>query len=132
MLNKVILIGRLTREPRLEYTPKGLAVCALTMAVQRDYTNSAGEKEVDFIDITTFQHIAEICANYLQKGQLIAVEGSLRVNNWQDSNGKKRKSINVVAENVKFLDNPKRKNQQEQGNGYKDGHDGWDELGKEV
>ena len=103
MLNRVILIGRLTRDPELKYTPNGTAVASFTLAVDRFRTNAQGEKEVDFINIVVWQKQAENCANYLGKGSLVAVEGRIIVRSYEDKEGKKRWVTEVVAEAVRFL-----------------------------
>ncbi|MCK8817550.1 single-stranded DNA-binding protein [Natroniella sulfidigena] len=106
MLNKVILIGRLTRDPELRYTSQGTAVCNFALAVERDYKNSNGERDVDFIDVTVWRKQAETCANHLGKGRLVAVEGRMQIDTWKDDNGTNRKSPKVVARDVSFLDWP--------------------------
>ncbi|MCL5781073.1 MAG: single-stranded DNA-binding protein [Firmicutes bacterium] len=117
MLNKVILIGRLTRDPELRYTTNGIAVAKLTLAVDRPQFNRDKEKETDFIDIVVWQKQAESCANNLGKGRLIAVEGRLQIRSYDDSQGIRRKAAEVVAETIKFLDWPKdRENQGGGGN----------------
>ncbi|MCL6447232.1 MAG: single-stranded DNA-binding protein [Armatimonadetes bacterium] len=107
MLNRVILIGRLAREPELRYTPNGTAVTRLVIAVDRPFTNRQGEREADFIDIVVWQKQAETCANYLGKGRLVAVEGRLQIRSYDDSQGIRRRVAEVVADNVRFLDRPK-------------------------
>ncbi len=107
MLNRVILIGRLAREPELRYTPGGTAVTRLVLAVDRPFVNRQGEREADFIDVVVWQKQAETCANYLGKGRLVAVEGRLQVRSYDDSQGIRRRVVEVVAENVRFLDRPK-------------------------
>jgi single-strand DNA-binding protein len=104
MLNKVILIGRLTADPNLRYTQSGNAVANFTLAVDRPYTSQGGEKEVDFIDIVTWRKLAEIVANNLEKGRLVAVEGRLQIRSYDDQNGVRRKAAEIVADQVKFLD----------------------------
>jgi single-strand DNA-binding protein len=106
MLNKIILIGRLTRDPELRYTPSGTPVAKFTLAVDRR-ANKQGEKEADFIDIVTWQKTAETCANYLGKGRLVAVEGRLQIRSYEDGQGLRRKAAEVVAETVRFLDRAK-------------------------
>jgi len=106
MLNKVILIGRLTKEPDLRYTPSGTAVAKFTLAVDRRQSKDR-EKETDFIDIVVWQKQAENCANYLGKGRLVAVDGRLQVRSYEDNQGIRRKAAEVVAENVRFLDRAK-------------------------
>ncbi len=107
MLNRVVLIGRLAREPELRYTPNGTAVTRLVVAVDRPFTNRQGEREADFIDVVVWQKQAETCANYLGKGRLIAVEGRLQIRSYDDSQGIRRRVAEVVADNVRFLDRPK-------------------------
>jgi single-strand DNA-binding protein len=104
MLNRVILIGRLTRDPELRYTPNGVAVASFTLAVNRNYLNQQGEREADFIPIVVWQKQAENCANYLGKGSLVAVDGRLRVRTYDTKEGQRRWVTEVVAENVRFLD----------------------------
>ena len=104
MLNRVILIGRLARDPELRYTPAGNAVASFAVAVDRPFNGQAGEKEVDFINIVTWNKLAETCANYLKKGRLAAVEGRLQVRNYDNNEGRKVYVTEVVAENVRFLD----------------------------
>lgn len=105
MLNKVILIGRLTRDPEPRYTTSGIAVTKFAMAVDRGFKNKeTGEKEVDFIDVVTWQKLAETCAQYLKKGYLTAVEGRLQIRSYDDKKGIRRKAAEVVANNVRFLD----------------------------
>ncbi|AZR74272.1 single-stranded DNA-binding protein [Anoxybacter fermentans] len=107
MLNRVILIGRLTRDPELRYTTSGIAVATFALAVERPFTNQSGERDVDFIDIVIWRKLAETCANHLGKGRLVAVEGRLQTRSYDDSNGIRRKAVEVVADSVRFLDWPK-------------------------
>ncbi|GBF32492.1 single-stranded DNA-binding protein [Desulfocucumis palustris] len=111
MFNRIILIGRLTREPELRYTPSGTPVAKFTLAVDRR-AGRQGEREADFIDIVTWQKTAEVCANYLGKGRLVAVEGRLQIRSYEDNQGIRRKAAEVVAETVKFLDRAKEAQQQ--------------------
>ncbi len=103
MLNRVILIGRLTRDPELRYTPNGIAVTTFTLAVDRRYTNQQGDRETDFIRIVTWRQLAEACANYLKKGRLTAVEGSLQLRTYENNEGRRVAVAEVVAENVRFI-----------------------------
>ena len=103
-MNKVILIGRLTRDPELRHTQNGTPVANFTLAIDRSFTNQGGEKETDFIDIVTWRKLAEIVANNLEKGRLVAVEGRLQIRSYDDQNGVRRKAAEVVADQVKFLD----------------------------
>ena len=104
MLNRVILIGRLTRDPELRYTPTGIAVTQFTLAVDRPFTNSQGEREADFIPIVTWRQLAETCANYLRKGRLTAVEGRIQVRSYDNNEGRRVYVTEVVADNVRFLE----------------------------
>lgn len=109
MLNRVILIGRLTRDPELRYTTNGIAMANFTLAVDRPFTNQQGEREADFIRIATWRKLAEVCAQNLGKGRLVAVDGRLQVRSYEDQNGVKRQIAEVVADTVRFLDWPKDK-----------------------
>ena len=102
MLNRVVLIGRLVKDPELRYTQNSTAVTSFTLAVDRAY-KSNGEKETDFIDVVVWRQAAESCANYLSKGKLAAVEGRIAVDKYTGNDGKDRKTYRVVAENVRFL-----------------------------
>jgi single-strand DNA-binding protein len=104
--NKIILMGNLTRDPELRYTPKGTAVAKLGMAVNRVWTNEAGEKkeEVTFVDVDVFGRTAENCGQYLKKGRPVLVEGRLKLDQWEDKQtGQKKSRLGVVAETVQFL-----------------------------
>jgi len=102
-LNKVILIGRLTRDPELRFTDSGAELCRFTLAVDRPYTKQSGEKEADFINIVAWRRLAEVCAKYLVKGRLAAVEGRLEIRTYTNREGEPRKATQVVADNVQFL-----------------------------
>ncbi len=104
MLNRIILIGRLTRDPELRYTPSGVATTTFTLAVDRNFTGQNGEREADFIPIVTWRQLAETCANYLRKGRLCAVEGRIQVRNYENNEGKRVYVTEVVADNVRFLE----------------------------
>ena len=110
MLNRVILIGRLTRDPELRYTPAGVAVTQFTLAVDRPFTSQGGEKEADFIPVVTWRQLAETCANYLRKGRLAAVEGRIQVRNYENNEGKRVYVTEVIADNVRFLESANRDN----------------------
>jgi single-strand DNA-binding protein len=115
LLNRVILIGRLTRDPELRYTPSGVAVTQFSLAVDRPFTNQQGEKEADFINIVTWRQLAETCANYLRKGRLTAVEGRMQTRNYENNEGKKVYVTEVVADNVRFLESNANANRTESG-----------------
>lgn len=109
MLNQVVLIGRLTKDPELKYTPgNGIAVATFTLACDRPFTNQQGEREADFIKIVTWRKQAENCSQYLVKGSLAAVTGRLQIRSYEDQEGKRKWISEVVADNVKFLDNKKK------------------------
>jgi len=107
VLNRVILIGRLVADPQLRYTQTGIAVTNFTLAVDRPFVGQSGERETDFIDIVTWRKQAEVCANHLTKGRLVAVEGRLQIRSYDDQNGIRRKAAEVVADQVRFLDRAK-------------------------
>lgn len=109
MLNRIILIGRLVRDPELRYTSNGTPVCNFRIAVDRNYTNRDGERDTDFIDIVTWRKLAENVAQHLGKGRLVGIDGRLQIRRSEKDN---RTYINpeVVAENVQFLDWPKDSN----------------------
>jgi single-strand DNA-binding protein len=105
-LNSVTLVGRLTRDPELRYTPQGVAVCDFTVATNRRYTKKDGEKveEVAFVDVTAWNRRAEVAAEYLKKGRQVALSGSLVQDRWEDqATGQKRSKLRVVAEHFQFL-----------------------------
>jgi single-strand DNA-binding protein len=108
MLNKVILIGRLATDPELRYTPSGVAVTSFRIAVDRPVArNEAGEKETDFIDVVAWRHSAEFAANYLNKGRLVAVDGRLQIRDWVAQDGTKRRTAEVIANDLRSLDRPR-------------------------
>ncbi len=104
-LNRVILIGNLTRDPELRFTPSGSPVAGFGLAVNRTYTNKQGEKveNVDFFNIVVWAKSAELCTEYLKKGRPVALEGRLQSRSWETEDGQKRSVVEVVAENVQFL-----------------------------
>ena len=104
MLNKIILMGRLTRDPELRRTPSGTPVTSFSLAVDRDFKSQNGEKETDFIDIVAWRSTAEFVSKYFTKGRMAVVEGRLQIRDWTDKDGGKRRSAEVVAENVYFGD----------------------------
>ena len=104
-LNKVLLIGNLTRDPELRYIPSGTAVANFGLAMNRVYTTQDGERKEDacFVDIVTWGKTAENCANYLTKGRPVFVEGRLQFRSWETEDGQKRSKLEVVAQRVQFL-----------------------------
>lgn len=120
MYNKAILIGRLTADPELRFTPSGIPVGKFTLAVNRNYNNKQGERDTDFIDIVAWRALAETCTNHLKKGFMVAVDGRLQIRSYDDNQGIRRKTAEVVAENVRFLDRGK-SSQYTQGEGKQPG-----------
>ena len=114
-LNKVFLVGNLTRDPERSYTPKGMAMTKFGMAVNHVYTTESGEKreEANFFDIVVWGKQAEAAAQYLNKGRPVLIEGRLRYESWQNDKGEKRSKISVVAERVQFLGSGQRAGGQE-------------------
>jgi single-strand DNA-binding protein len=107
--NRVILVGNLTRDPELRYTPKGMAIAKIGLAVNRNWTSETGEKkeEVTFVDVDIFGRTAENVAQYMKKGRPILIEGRLRLDQWDDKQtGQKRSKLGVVGEIVQFLGSP--------------------------
>ena len=105
MLNQIVLMGRLTRDPELRRTGTGVAVASFTLAVDRDFGGrDGGEKETDFIDIVAWRNTAEFVSRYFSKGRMAVVSGRLQIRNWTDKEGNKRRSAEVVADNVYFGD----------------------------
>lgn len=107
MLNSVILIGRLTKDPELRYSPSGVAVSTFTLAVDRRRKQDEGQ-QADFIPIVVFNKQAENCANYMAKGRLAAVEGRIQVRSYEDKGGQRRWRTEVIANTVTFLDKVKK------------------------
>jgi single-strand DNA-binding protein len=108
--NKVILLGNLTRDPEVRYTPKGTAVTDLGLAVNRTYTADNGEKreEVTFVDVTFWGRTAEVAGEYLKKGRPVFVEGRLQLDSWDDKqSGQKRTKLKVIGENMQMLGSPR-------------------------
>ena len=104
MLNKVFIMGRLTRDPELRRTQSGTAVTSFSLAVDRDFKSQGGEKETDFIDVVAWRSTAEFVAKYFTKGRMAVVEGRLQIREWKDKDGNNRRSAEVVADNIYFGD----------------------------
>ena len=102
MINSVVLMGRLTYEPELKTTTSGLSVIRFQMAVDRNYQSQGQERQADFIDVVAWRQTADFVSRYFHKGSMIAVEGSIQTNNFTDRDGNKRKSVEVVANQVSF------------------------------
>lgn len=103
MLNRIVIIGRLTRDPEMRQTPSGTAVCTFTLAVDRGFKSANGERETDFIPVVVWRQLGENCAQYLAKGKLAAVDGRLQIRTYKDKDGNNRIAAEVVADNVRFL-----------------------------
>ena len=104
MLNKIFIMGRLTRDPELRRTQSGTAVTSFSLAVDRDFKSQSGEKETDFIDVVAWRSTAEFVAKYFTKGRMAIVEGRLQIRPWTDKDGNNRRSAEVVADNIYFGD----------------------------
>lgn len=102
-MNKVILVGNITKDPELSTTPSGVSVCRLTVAVSRKFKNADGEIETDFINIVVWRQQAENCQKYLKKGSKVGIVGSMQVRSFEDKSGAKRYITEVIAEEVEFL-----------------------------
>ena len=102
MLNKVILMGRLTAAPEVKRTQSGVAVCSFTLAADRDYTEKDGKRGTDFIDCVAWRSTAEFLARNFDKGDLLAIAGAIQTRMWEDKQGQKRKAVEVIAAEVHF------------------------------
>ena len=119
-MNVVTLIGKLTRDVELKYIPgSGIAVANFAIAVDREFAGKDGKKETDFIDIQVWGKSAENCANYIGKGSLVAIQGSIRIDSYQDQEGNNRKMTRVNANRVQFLDSKKDKQNNDDMSTYK-------------
>jgi single-strand DNA-binding protein len=107
MLNRVVLIGRLTADPELRYTGSGVPVVNFRIAVDRSFSSSSGERQTDFINIVAWRQRAEFAANYLTKGRLVAVDGRLQIRQWTTQEGQRRQTAEVVADELRGLDRPR-------------------------
>lgn len=113
-MNKVILVGNLTKDPELSETPSGVAVCKFSLAVSRDYTNAEGNRDTDFFNITVWRGRAENCGKYLKKGNKVAIVGSLQTRSYEDKDGIKRNVTDIIASEVEFLTPKQQANQDEE------------------
>lgn len=104
MLNRIIVMGRMTRDPELRRTNSGTAVASFTVAVDRDFKSQSGEKETDFIDVVAWRNTAEFVSKYFSKGRMAVVEGRLQLRDWTDNEGNKRRSAEIVSDSVYFGD----------------------------
>ena len=107
-MNQIVLMGRLTRDPELRHTQNGTSVSSFTLAVDRRYVpKESGERQTDFIDVVAWQNLGEFVSKYFVKGQMAAVTGRLQIRDWTDKDGNKRRSAEVVADNVYFTESKK-------------------------
>lgn len=106
MLNHITVMGRLTRDPELKFTPAGVAVASFSIAVERDFAEG-GEKKTDFIDVVAWRQTGEFVSKYFSKGMMAVVSGRLQIREWQDKEGNKRKNAEIVADNVYFGESKK-------------------------
>ena len=116
MLNHITIMGRLTRDPELRRTGSGIAVASFTLAVDRDYKPDGGERECDFIDCVAWRQTGEFISKYFSRGRMAVVDGRLQIRSWTDKDGNKRRSAEVVADNVYFGDS--KKEQSNEGTAY--------------
>lgn len=123
MLNKIFIMGRLTRDPELRRTQNGTAVAGFALAVDRDYKNADGTKETDFIEVVAWRSSAEFVSKYFTKGRMAIVEGRLQIRDWTDKDGNKRRSAEVVADNLYFGDS--RRDNGGEGGSYTGGNSGY-------
>ena len=105
-MNKVFLIGNLTRDPEISETNGGVSVCHFTIAVNRSYTSSDGERQTDFFNVTAWRGLADTVARYTKKGSKVAVAGSIQIRNYDDNQGVRRTAVDVIAQDIEFL-NPR-------------------------
>lgn len=126
MLNQITLMGRLTRDPELRYTPSGTPVATFTIAVDRDFGNKErGEKQTDFIDIVAWRQTGEFTSKHFAKGDMAVVKGRLQIRDWQDKDGNKRRSAEVVADSVYFGGS---KSKPQNNNSERDGYSAFSEI----
>ena len=104
-LNRIVIMGRMVKDPELRRTGAGVAVASFTLAVERDFKGQNGEKETDFIDVVVWRQTAEFVSKYFSKGRVAVVEGRLQLRDWQDKDGNKRRNAEIIADNVYFGDN---------------------------
>lgn len=119
MLNHIVIMGRLTRDPELRHTQSGVAVASFTLAVDRDYASNGGERQTDFIDVVAWRQTGEFVSKYFTKGRMAVVSGSLQSRKWQDKDGNNRTSWEVQAQNIYFGDS--RRDSDSGNSGYQSG-----------
>ena len=114
MLNKVVIMGRFTKDPELRRTGSGAAVTSFSLACDRDFKSQSGDKETDFIEVVAWKNTAEFVSKYFSKGRMAVVEGRLQIRDWTDKDGGKRRSAEVVADNVYFADSKRSESNENQ------------------
>ena len=114
MLNKIIIMGRLTRDPELRRTGSGTAVTSFSLACDRDFKSQSGDKETDFIEVVAWKNTAEFVSKYFSKGRMAVVDGRLQIRDWTDKAGNKRTTAEVVADNVYFADSKRSESNENQ------------------
>ena len=114
MLNKVVIMGRFTKDPELRRTGSGTAVTSFSLACDRDFKSQSGEKETDFIEVVAWKNTAEFVSKYFSKGRMAVVEGRLQIRDWTDKAGNKRTTAEVVADNVYFADSKRSESNENQ------------------
>ncbi len=102
-MNKVFLIGNLTRDPELRETPSGVAMCRFAIAVQRPYSSQDGERQTDFFECTAWRGLGETIARYTKKGKKVAVSGSVQIRNYEDNQGQRRTAVDIIVQDCEFL-----------------------------
>ncbi len=122
MLNKVIIMGRITRDLELKQTPQGTSVLSFTVAVDRNFVKQGEERQTDFINCVAWRQTAEFISRFFGKGRMIAIEGSLRVRNYEDSNGNKRTATEVYVDNASFTGEPRQNGGYSQNYGQQGGY----------
>lgn len=117
-MNKVTLIGRLTKEPELKYTGNNVATCSFSLAVNRRFNKPGEERQADFLNIIAWNKLGEFCGNYFKKGKQVAISGRIQTRTWDDKNGKRQYFTEIVAEEAYFADSKKDTNNSNKGNSY--------------
>ena len=107
MLNHIVVMGRLTHDPKLRKTASGVSVASFSVAVDRDFSQQDGKKETDFLDVVAWRNTAEFAAKYFMKGRMAVISGRLQIRNWEDKEGNKRRTAEILAENIYFGDSKK-------------------------
>jgi len=118
MLNRIIIMGRLTKDPELRRTQSGVSVTSFTLAVDRDFKDANGNRETDFIDVVAWRQTAEFAAKFFSKGRMAVADGHLQMRDWQDKDGNKRRSAEVIADSIYFGDSKRDGDDQPRGGNF--------------